>query len=156
VALGMMLVGPRFGEWLAGMLHADFVLARLWPLLRWTVSGVFIVMAVEIMYFFAPNVKQRFWHTLTGAVFAVAAWLALSFALGIYFQRFANFNRTYGALGGAIALMTWLYWSSFVILMGAEINSEVLQETGDGTLPLKQAPPEKVTPKPATESDIAA
>ena len=101
------------------------------------------------MYFLGPNVKQRFVHTLAGAVFAVAAWLALSYGLGIYFQRFANFNRTYGALGGAIALMTWLYWSSFVILLGAEINGEVLQASGDGTLPLKQTPPEKVKPKTA-------
>ena len=147
VALGMMLVGPRFGEWLAGVLHVSFVWARIWPVLRWAVSGTFIVLAVEIMYFLAPNVKQRFAHTLTGAVFAVSAWLALSYALGIYFQRFANLNRTYGALGGAIALMTWLYWSSFVILLGAEINGEVLQASGDGTLPLKQAPPEKVKPK---------
>ena len=94
-------------------------------MLRWAVSVAFIVMAVEAMYFLGPNVKQRFAHTLSGAVFAVGAWLALSYALGIYFQRFANLNRTYGALGGAIALMTWLYWSSFVILLGAEINGEV-------------------------------
>jgi membrane protein len=156
VALGMMLVGPRFGEWLAGVLHLSFLWGRVWPLLRWTVSGAFIVIAVETLYFLAPNVKQRFFHTLAGAVFAVAGWLALSYALGIYFQRFANFNRTYGALGGAIALMTWLYWSSFVILLGAEINGEVLQRSGDGTLPLKEVPPEKVRPKAVPDTDIAA
>lgn len=156
VALGMMLVGPRFGEWLAGVLHLSFLWARVWPLLRWAVSGAFIVIAVEALYFFAPNVKQRFFHTFAGAVFAVAGWLALSYALGIYFQRFANFNRTYGALGGAIALMTWLYWSSFVILLGAEINGEVLQRSGDGTLPLKEVPPEKVKPKTVPDTDIAA
>jgi membrane protein len=156
VALGMMLVGPEFGAWLARILHASFLWARIWPVVRWTVSGAFIVMAVEAMYFLGPNVKQRFLHTLAGAVFSVATWLALSYALGIYFQRFANFNRTYGALGGAIALMTWLYWSSFVILLGAEINSEALQVAGDGTLELKQPPPHKVKPITATEGDIAA
>jgi len=156
VALAMMLVGPEFGAWLARLLHASYIWARVWPVVRWAVSGAFIVAAVESMYFLGPNVKQRFVHTLAGAVFSVAAWLALSYALGIYFQRFANFNRTYGALGGAIALMTWLYWSSFVILMGAEINSEALQVNGDGSLTLKQAPPEKVKPVPATEGDLAA
>jgi membrane protein len=154
VALAMMLVGPKFGAWLAGVLHLSFLWARVWPVLRWAVSAAFIVLAVEIIYFLAPNVKQRFVHTLTGAVFAVSAWLALSYALGIYFQRFANLNRTYGALGGAIALMMWLYWSSFVILLGAEINGEVLQASGDGTLPLKQ--PLKVKPKTVPETDIAA
>ena len=155
-ALGVMLVGPRFGQWVAGELHLSFLWARIWPVLRWTASGVFIVTAVESLYFVAPNVKQRFTHTLAGAVFAVAGWLGLSFALGIYFQSFANFNRTYGALGGVIALMTWLYWSSFVILLGAEINGAVLHAIGDGTVQLKQAPPEKVKPKAVPESDIAA
>jgi len=154
MALGVMVVGPRFGDWLAGVLHLSFLWARVWPVLRWAVSGAFIVAAVESLYFLAPNVKQRFAHTLAGAVFAVAAWLGLSFALGIYFQSFANFNRTYGALGGVIALMTWLYWSSFVILLGAQINGQVLQASGDGTVRLKQAPPEKV--KAVPESDIAA
>ncbi len=155
VALGLMLVGPRFGAWLAGSLHLSSLLAHVWPLLRWAVSAAFIVIAVEALYFVAPNVKQRFGHTLVGAVFAVAAWLGLSYALGIYFQSFANFNRTYGVLGGVIALMTWLYWSSFVILLGAEINGEVLQASGDGTLPLKQIPPKKVKPKTVPDSEAA-
>jgi membrane protein len=156
VALGVVLVGPEFGGWLAGVLHASDLWAHIWPVVRWACSGAFIIMAVECMYFVGPNVKQSFAHTLMGAVFAVGAWLALSYALGIYFQRFANLNHTYGTLGGAIALMTWLFWSSFVILLGAGINSEMLQESGDGTLPLKQIPPERVKPQPATEGDVAA
>jgi membrane protein len=155
VATGMMLVGPRFGEWLARVPHLGG-LAVLWPVVRWTGSAAFIVIAVESMYFLGPNVKQRFTHTLVGAVFAVALWLALSYLLGLYFQQFANLNRTYGALGGVIALMTWLYWSFFVILLGAGINGEVLQASGDGTLRLKQSPPEREKPKPATDSGLAA
>jgi membrane protein len=111
-------------------------------------------MAVEALYFLAPNVKQHFGHTLLGALFAVAAWLGLSYGLGIYFQSFANFSRTYGTLGGAIALMVWLYWSSFVILLGAGINGAVLAASGDGTVRLKQALPEKV--KPIPDRDVAA
>jgi membrane protein len=155
-SLGMMLLGPKFGEWLAQTLGVSYLWALLWPVLRWTLSAAFLVMAVESIYFLAPNVKQRFGHTLGGAVFAVATWLALSSALGIYFQRFANLNRTYGALGGGIALMTWLYWSSFVILLGAEINGSLLQSSGDPALPLKQAPPQEAAPKPSNESNVAA
>jgi len=155
-ASGIVLLGPKFGEWMAEALGVSYLWALLWPLLRWTLSAAFLVMAVESIYFLAPNVKQRFGHTLGGAIFAVATWLALSSALGIYFQRFANLNRTYGALGGGIALMTWLYWSSFVILLGAEINGALLQSSGDPALPLKQAPPQEAAPKPSTESNVAA
>ena len=47
VALAMMLVGPKFGEWMAGVLHLSFLWARIWPVLRWAVSVAFIVLAVE-------------------------------------------------------------------------------------------------------------
>lgn len=154
LALVLMVLGPKFGGWLAGTLHAGEILGHLWPVLRWVASTTFIVVAMESVYVLAPNVKQRFSYTFAGALIAVGAWLALSYALGIYFQRFANLNRTYGALGGVIALMTWLYWTSFVILLGAEVNGEVLRAEGDGTLQLKQAPSEKVSPKEPT--DIAA
>jgi membrane protein len=156
VASATMLVGPRFGMWLSGVLHMGFLWVRVWPVMRWAVSGAFIVAAVESMYFLGPNVKQRFSDTLGGAIFAVAAWLALSSALGFYFQRFANLNRTYGALGGAIALMTWLYWSFFVILLGAEFNGQMLRASGSGTLSMKQAPPEKAKPEAAQGGNIAA
>ncbi len=155
VALAVMVLGPNFGAWLAGELHLSFLWAHIWPVLRWCVSVAFVVAAVESMYFIGPNVKQHFGHTLSGAVFAVAAWLALSFALGIYFQRFAGLNRTYGALGGVIALMTWLFWSWSVVLLGAGINGAAVKARGDGSLPLKQTPRRPVAP-PVPESDIAA
>jgi membrane protein len=58
-------------------------------------------------------------------------------------------------LGGGVALLTWLYWSGFLILLGAEVNSEILQLRGDGTLTLKEPPPPKVKPVAATTADAA-
>ena len=101
------------------------------------------MLAVEILYYLAPNIKQRFAATLPGAVLSVAVWIGLSFLLGIYFRHFANFNRTYGALGGLIALMTWLYWITFVLLVGAEINAELAKETEEGSLRPKATPGNK-------------
>lgn len=156
LALASMVVGPRFGSWLAGVLHMESAFGMLWPYIRWTASAVFVIAAVELLYLLGPNVRQHAKTTLLGAVIAVASWLTLSWALGLYFQKFAHFNKTYGVLGGAIALMTWLYYSSFVILVGAEINSEYIQETRHGKLPLKQPPPPEGTRKPAAEADVAA
>jgi membrane protein len=156
VALVAMILGPQFGEWLSAKVGLSRAFAAAWPVVRWTIAIAFVVLAIVMLYFLAPNVKQRFRCSVYGAVVAVIAWLGLSYLLGLYLRNFADYNKTYGTLGAAVVLMVWLYWSGFAILIGAEINSEILQVTGDGRLPLKQAPPKTVTPKPATESDLAA
>jgi membrane protein len=146
-----MFLGPQFGAWLASKLHLSWVFATVWPYLRWVISVAFTVLAVETLFFWAPNVKQRFWATLPGAALGVGFWIASSYALGLYFQQFAHFNKTYGTLGAAVALMVWLYWSWFFILAGAEINSELLKAQEHGKLRLKQPPPKAITARPAWE-----
>jgi membrane protein len=151
-----MLLGPQFGAWFAGKLHMNWVFARIWPALRWVSSIAFIVLAVELLFYWAPNVRQKFWATLPGAAIGVAFWIGASYALGLYFQHFAHFNKTYGTLGAAVALMVWLYWSWFVVLIGAEINSELLKAAGHGRLEIKEPPPQVVHARPAWEEDEAA
>ena len=158
VALALQIVGPDFGRWLARHLALGPVLKVLWPFLRWGVTVAFTLFAIIASYKVAPNVRQRTSQLLPGAVIATAFWILLSYGLGIYFRSFAHFNKTYGALGAAIALMMWIYYTSFVILLGAEFNSELMQLRGDGRLELKSPPPSAVKPPPATEAepDVAA
>jgi len=138
IALALMLVGPNFGGWLAGKVGLGSIFVAVWPYLRWSIAIAFAVLAIELIYFLAPNVRQRFLRTLPGAALAVACWLLLSWALGIYFQHFTNLNKTYGTLAAAIALMVWLYWTAFAILLGGEINADLLHEEGR-RLALKEA-----------------
>lgn len=152
-SLGLMIVGPRFGDWLAARAHISWTMAKAWPFIRWGATIGFVVLSVELLFFIAPNVKQRFWATLPGALVGVGFWIASSWGLGFYFRHFANFNATYGVLGGAIALLIWLYWSSFAILVGAEINSELLKAAGGGRLEIKEKPPAIVKPRPAWEDE---
>jgi membrane protein len=79
-------------------------------------------------------VRQRFGATLPGAIFSVVVWNGLSYLLRFYFAHFAHFNRTYGTLGGFIALMTWLYWTSFTLLVGAELNTELAKQSSKGSV----------------------
>jgi membrane protein len=139
IALAVMIVGPRFGEWIAAHLGISSAFAILWPMLRWVIAISFTVLAVELLYFLAPNIKQRFGASLPGAIFAVSAWNGLSLLLSLYFRHFANFNRTYGTLGGMIALMTWLYWTSFVLLVGAELSAELAKQSKKGSIQPKAA-----------------
>jgi membrane protein len=150
IALSVMVVGPRFGEWLAGRVHLSALFVLLWPYIHWTIAVGFTVLAVEALYYMAPNVKQRFLATLPGAVLAVGCWIGLSYLLGIYFRQFANFNKTYGTLGAAIALMVWLYWTGFAMLVGAELNAELAKISREGKLPEKHEPPR------ITKIDLAA
>jgi membrane protein len=140
VALGVMIVGPQFGTWLALRTNLSWLLAEAWPYIHWTVAVVFSVLAVESLYFLAPNVKQRFWATLPGGVLAVGCWIGLSYTLGYYFRSFAHFNKTYGAMGAVIALMVWLYWTSFFMLVGAELNCELAKETKKGKIKQDEDP----------------
>jgi membrane protein len=150
VALSVMIVGPRFGEWLAGKVHLSSVFVFLWPYIHWSLAVGFTILAVEALYFWAPNVKQRFLATLPGATLAVGCWIALSYLLGLYFRHFANFNKTYGTFGAAVALMTWLYWTGFAMLVGAELNSELAKISKLGRIEEKQEP------SPITKIDYAA
>src|SRR5438309_2508542 len=150
VALSVMIVGPRFGEWLAGRVHLAGLFVLLWPYIHWSVVIGFTLLAVETLYFLAPNVKQRFLATLPGTVLAVGCWLLLSYVLGVYFRHFANFNKTYGTLGAAVALMIWLYWTGFAMLLGAELNAELAKISKEGRIEEKHEPP------PITKIDLAA
>src|ERR1700724_224493 len=141
VALSVMAVGPRFGGWLAGRVHLSGLFVLLWPYIHWTVAVGFTILAIEALYFLAPNVKQRFRATLPGAVVAVGCWIGLSYLLGIYFRHFGNFNKTYGTLGAAVALMVWLYWTGFAMLVGAELNQELAKISKEGKLQEKHEPP---------------
>ncbi len=156
LAFAFIIVGPRFGEFLARHLGLSWAFAMIWPVLRYVLAVSFTIVALVQLYRIAPNIKHDFASCLPGAVVAVVGWILLSDGLSLYFRRFAQLNKTYGVLGGGVALLTWLYWSGFLILLGAELNSEIMQQRGEGTLVLKQPPPSKVKQTPATTADAAA
>ncbi len=126
IALGLLLVGPRLSAWFTTTVRTG----HLWPYVRWSVAIACTVLAVELLYFVAPNVKCKFASTLAGALIAVGGCIGLSYLLGIYFQDFSAYSKGYGTLGVALAFSIWLYWTGFVILIGAQFNSELLQEAG--------------------------
>jgi len=154
LGVALMFVGPQFGAFLAGKIGLSDQFAAAWPVMRWALAVSFMVLGVEFVFYLGPNVKQRFWATLPGAALGVGFWIGTSFALGLYFRSFAQYNKTYGTLAGAVALMAWLYYSWFMILVGAEINSEILKASCDGRLPLKQPPPHAIRVRPPWEEDL--
>src|SRR5215469_997050 len=147
MAMAFMMVGPQFGGWLAGKIGLGPVFAFLWEYLRWAVAVGFTILGVLLLYLSAPNVQNRFWPTLPGAMLAVSTWLAGSWAFGLYIRHLANFNKTYGTLGAAVVLLTWLYWTNLIMLIGAEFNNELVKASTKRPL-LVKAPAEKPQPTP--------
>jgi membrane protein len=99
-------------------------------LARWPVLFVVLLVALAVLYRFAPSRDAPRWEWLSiGAVTADILWICGSALLSWYLSDFANYSATYGSLGAAIGLMMWMWMSSIVILFGAELNSEVERQT---------------------------
>ncbi len=139
LALAFMVVGPGFGRWLAGKAGLGSVFVALWPYLRWALSIACAVLSIELIYVWAPSERRPFRSTLPGAVIALLTWLVLSSGLGLYLRNFGKLNKTYGTLAAAVALMLWLYWTAFAILVGAQFNAETMHAEPAGAEAQEQA-----------------
>ena len=124
-ALLLLVFGERIGEAVAFALGLGRLFDIAWNVLQWPAAGLLVLTGITLVYYAAPPGRRR-WHWVTpGSVFALMAWLAMSGGLRVYVRYFGNYNATYGSIGGVILLMLWFYVSAVVLLVGAEINSEI-------------------------------
>ncbi|MGA8622826.1 MAG: YihY/virulence factor BrkB family protein [Candidatus Sulfotelmatobacter sp.] len=122
VAVGLMVEGTSLGIWFTTRFDLNHAMLTAWRYLRWGIAVLFGVLAVQLLYHFGPDVKQRFRDSLIGAIVAVMMWVGLSYLLGSYLRHFESLDKTYGPLGAAIGLYVWFYLSGFAVLLGGEIN----------------------------------
>lgn len=125
VSLLGLIAGPHFAHFLGRIFPVPDVFERLWPFARLATIFVCFVLALELLYFLGPNMRQRFRSTLPGAVFAIAVWFAGSSCLAFYLNHFAHYSHLYGGMGAVIGLMFWFYLTALAILIGAEMNAEI-------------------------------
>lgn len=86
--------------------------------------------AAATLYKYGPSRQQARWVWLTpGSLVAALLWLILTIGFGVYVANFGNYGATYGSLGTVVVTLTWLYLSSFILLFGAELNSEFEHQT---------------------------
>lgn len=106
---------------------------------RWPALFLFLLTALAILYRFGPSRAGARWQWISpGAVAATLLWLAGSSLLSWYLSNFGNYTATYGSLGAAIGLMTWMWMSAIIVLCGAELNSEI-ERASEGELPGESA-----------------
>jgi membrane protein len=98
--------------------------------LRWPVMFVLIILGLAVLYRYGPSRRPARWRWISvGSVFAGLAWLAVSSLFSWYLGNFANYNATYGALGAVVGLMMWMWLTTIVVLVGAELNCEIEHQT---------------------------
>jgi membrane protein len=108
--------------------------APLIAYLRWPVMFVMIILGLSVLYRYGPSRRLARWRWISvGSVLAALAWLAVSSLFSWYLGNFADYNATYGALGAAVGLMMWMWVSTLVVLVGAELNSEIEHQTARDT-----------------------
>jgi membrane protein len=98
----------------------------VWNIAKWPVLLLVVSFMFALLYWAAPNVKQPSFRWVSpGGVVAVIGWLIASGAFAFYVASFGSYNKTYGALGGVVVFLVWLWISNIVILLGAEFNAEL-------------------------------
>lgn len=110
---------------LGGVGHAALKIAF------WIASAAAVSAVIAMIYAHAPSRDDPEWVWLTpGSIIATVIWVAATFAFSFYVSNFGNYNATYGALGAVIVFLTWLYLSSYILLLGAELNQVLERRAG--------------------------
>jgi membrane protein len=132
LALGAVVALPLF----LSQLGLSSITDALFRFARWPVLLALVIFGLALLYRFGPSRREPRWQWLTvGSVFAAVAWLIASALLSWYLGSYAHYDATYGSLGAGIGLMMWMWVSSIVILFGAQLNSEIEQQTAkDSTI----------------------
>jgi membrane protein len=125
VAVGVTLTGGLAKD-VGKLVGVGNSAVDVWDIAKWPVIALAVITMFAVLYWAAPNVKQpRFRWISPGGIVALVVWLIASAAFAFYVASFASYNKTYGALGGVIVFLVWLWISNIAVLLGAEFNAEL-------------------------------
>jgi len=101
---------------------------------------ILLLIGLAVLYRYGPDRRVARWQWVTvGSLFAAVTWIVASFLFSWYLSNFANYNATYGSLGAVVGVMVWLWISTTVMLLGAELNAEIEHQTArDSTVGAEQ------------------
>jgi membrane protein len=128
VAVALVAVAPIL---LDGLGTAGQILGQV---VRWLLLVVLVVVGLAVVYRVAPDRDApRFRWVTAGSVASTVLWVVGSIVFSLYVDNFGSYNKTYGALAGVVVFLLWMYLTSYIVLLGAEINSEAEYQTEQDT-----------------------
>jgi len=143
ISATLVLVGPELAGFLADRVGLGAAFEWTWKILQWPLVFVLVTTSVAFVYYFGPDVDQDFVWLTPGSVFATLLWLLASLGFRFYVDNFGAYNETYGAIGGVMVMLLWLYISGLVFIIGAEMSAEIEHASPHGKAPGEKVPGEK-------------
>jgi membrane protein len=131
-ALVLVVFGPEIGGAIADVVGLGYVFELVWNVVKWPVLICVVLLAFALVYYFAPAAEQRFRYVSPGSIMAVTMWLLFSLLFRLYVENFGSYSATFGSFAGIIILMLYIYYSSFIMLVGAEMNQVIEEHAPEG------------------------
>lgn len=136
-ALGLVLGGLELAGWIAARAGLGDAFEIAWAFVQWPLVFLLVVLAIDIVYHFAPNADTTWVWITPGSLLAASLWLVVSLGFRWYVQNVSDYTAIYGAVGGVIVSLTWLYLTGLVLLVGAELDAEI-----DHAMPTRDRTPQ--------------
>jgi membrane protein len=130
VATGIFLDGERVARWIGSAFGLSDAFVAAWTVLQIVLAVAMLVALGAIVFKLLPNVRQRWSHVFVASAITTLLWIVATLVFRFYVQNFGSYNKTYGTIGGVIILLTWMYYSMFVVLIGGELAAELHKGTG--------------------------
>lgn len=122
-SLILILAGEQVIRWIGDFVGKEEVgVTFYWSLLQWPLIVLIMLVALNLIYYFAPNTDHEWQWIKPGSILAVCLWVILSLGMKYYVENFVDYNPVYGSITGVIILMMWLYVSGLALLLGGELN----------------------------------
>lgn len=120
-----LVFGERIGYIIFNFIGLDNIFIKIWDICRYSIGILTIIIILMYLYKYTPNKKIKIKDTIPGALISTIGWIIVSLFYSYYSNYYVNYEIIYGSIGGIIVLITWIYISSWAILIGAEVNAKL-------------------------------
>lgn len=120
-----LVYGEKIGYFVFDIINLDNIFIDIWNTVRYIIGICIIILGITSLYKYAPNKYIKMSQCIPGAIISTILWISTSFLYSFYANNYATYEVIYGSLAGIIALMTWIYLSSWSIIIGSYINANI-------------------------------
>lgn len=126
ITLAMLVFGGVIGEYLIRVLPFPELINFIWNICRFIIVVVAVIMIFAAIYRYMPSKRMCWKEVFPGAIISTFLWIIVSLSFSFYINNFSNYSRLYGSLGAVFVLITWLYITSIIFILGVEINTVLI------------------------------